>query len=158
MKILKEVLSYLIIILAVIAIREFVVSPVQVNGCSMQPTLESGEILLLYKSNSNIERFDVVVLNFGDEQLVKRIIGLPGDKIKYSQNKLYVNDELILDLFAPQTKDFDVIEVPVDEYFVLGDNRSNSKDSRMFGSILKDDIVGKTKIRIFPLDRVGFVE
>lgn len=164
MKIIKEISTYLIIVLIVVLIRTFIITPVRVNGNSMKPTLFDREILLLTKNNRNIKRFDVIVLTFEGERLVKRVVGLPGEHLKYVNNQLYVNDNLIEDSFSNSiTSSFDIKElgyevIPDNHYFVLGDNRSESKDSRFFGMVDIDDIVGKTKFRLYPFKRIGMVK
>ena len=166
MKILKEIMGYIIIIVSIISIRAFIVTPVMVSGNSMNPTLENGELLLLSKIGSNYKRNDIVVINYDngivEEKLIKRIIGLPGEKIEYKNGMLYVNDEYMVDPFAYDTYDFSTLVlgdiIPENKYLVLGDNRGNSIDSRMIGLIDKNDIEGKTSIRFYPLDKIGKVE
>lgn len=165
MKILKEIMGYIIIVVSIIFIRTFIVTPVMVSGNSMNPTLENGELLLLGKISSNYKRNDIVVINYDNgiikEKLIKRIIGLPGEKIEYKNGMLYVNDEYMIDPFAANTYDFSTLVlgdiIPEDKYLVLGDNRGNSIDSRMIGLIDKNDIEGKTSIRFYPLDKIGKV-
>lgn len=164
MKIIKEISTYLIIVLIVVLIRTFIITPVRVNGNSMKPTLFDREILLLTKNNRNIKRFDIIVLKFEGERLVKRVVGLPGEHLKYVNNQLYINDNLIEDSYSNAiTISFDIKElgyevIPDNHYFVLGDNRSESKDSRFFGMVDIDDIVGKTKFRLYPFKRIGMVK
>lgn len=154
-KILKEVVPYILIIMAVILIRLFVVTPVRVDGESMNPTLSNNQILLLNKMDKHYKRFDVIVFNHNGNKLVKRIIGLPGDKVTYSDNKLYINDKLVEENYArKETDDFISDKVPNDMYFVLGDNRSNSLDSRYIGFIDKNDIEGVVNISILPPKKV----
>lgn len=164
MKIIKEISTYLIIVLIVVLIRTFIITPVRVNGNSMKPTLFDREILLLTKNNRNIKRFDIIVLKFEGERLVKRVVGLPGEHLKYVNNQLYINDNLIEDSYSNAiTISFDIKElgyevIPDNHYFVLGDNRSESKDSRFFGVVDIDDVVGKTKFRLYPFKRIGIVK
>lgn len=155
----KEIIPYIIIIIIVIVIRTFIMTPVKVDGDSMYNTLSNNDILILYKLSS-IDRFDIVVLKESDnnETIIKRIIGLPGDKIKIRNNKIYVNNKIIEDKYAyGQTSDYDEITLGEDEYFVLGDNRLISKDSRYFGAIKKDDIKGKVIFRLFPISSIGTI-
>lgn len=166
-KFLKENYIYLIIIVLVILIKIFVVTPVRVNGSSMLPTLEDGDIMILNKlGRNNIKRFDIVVIrdDDDDEDIIKRVIGLPGERIEYKNNILYVNGKKVAEKFT-KNKDpkldsysIDNLEsetVPKDYYFVVGDNRPNSKDSRMIGFIHKDKIKGKASFIIFPFSRFG---
>ena len=163
----KDLAPYIAIVVVVVLIRSFIVTPVTVSGSSMDPTLKDKEILLLAKFNKNYQRFDVVVINYENERIIKRIIGVPGDNIKYVDNVLYVNDEKIDEPFSHgKTEDFtlegityDVYDkIPEGHYLVLGDNRPKSYDSRMIGLIDKEDIVGKSSIRIFPFNKIGSFE
>lgn len=159
----KAAVPYLIIIIVVVLIRSFIITPIRVDGQSMYSTLSDGDILLLKKYDKNYKRFDVVVFKNGDNRLIKRIIGLPGEKIEYKDNKLYVNDKLIKEKFLKnnqETYDFSIEElgiekVPNGSYFVLGDNRTNSTDSRVLGTIDKNEIQGTVDFSIFPFDKIG---
>lgn len=150
MKFLKELVPYLVIALVVIMIRLFIIEPVRVDGPSMYPTLKNNDFLLLEKVDRNYKRFDIVVINYNGEQIIKRIIGLPGEYVQYLDGKLYINDELVDEPFktGSKTSDFNLTlmgydKVPDNSYFVVGDNRSISKDSRIIGFIPKSDIQGK---------------
>lgn len=164
-RILKENYIYLIIIALVVLLKIFVITPVKVNGTSMNPTLEEGDIMLLNKlSRNSIKRFDIIVINYNNDDLIKRVIGLPGDKIEYKDNELYVNGKKIPEKFAKKKdeklKDYSIESlehstVPDNYYFVVGDNRPNSLDSRMIGFIHKDNITGKASFVIFPFSRFG---
>ena len=157
-KFLKEYVPYLVVIILVILVKKFVVSPIKVNGESMMNTLHDGDIMILniigYRMD-DLKRFDIVVVNTKREYIIKRVIGLPGETIEYRDNQLYVNGKKVKDSYASQeTEDFKVT-VKKGHYFVLGDNRTNSLDSRYFGMFSKKDILGKTKLTIFPFNRVG---
>lgn len=164
MKFLKEIIPYIIIIVVVVLIRSFIITPVQVDGASMYPTLDNNEILILKKYDKSYERFDIIVFNYNDSKLVKRIIGLPGETISYKNNELYINDEKIDDVdLEVITGDFDLSDlgytvIPEDYYFVLGDNRNNSVDSRRIGLVSGDDILGTTSFSIFPFNKFGFID
>ncbi len=157
-KLTKELLPYIVIILSVVLIRTYIITPVQVRGSSMYPTLKNNEILILKKFDKSYKRFDIVVVNYNNEKLIKRIIGLPGEKIEYKNNKLYINGKKINYDFTTNTTtdDFDLEElfnikkIPNDSYFVMGDNRNNSTDSRMIGCINKKNITGVVGMSIFP--------
>ncbi|MDO4962508.1 MAG: signal peptidase I [bacterium] len=166
-KILKELYPYLIIIVVVVLIRSFIVTPVRVDGSSMDSTLNNGNILILNKFDKTYDRFDIVVINAYIDgkktRIVKRIIGLPLESVEYKDNDLYINGKLLKDKYNTRTYDFSLKELygvevlPKDCYFVLGDNRTNSRDSRdeQVKYINKKDIVGKTSIRIFPFTKIG---
>lgn len=152
MRFIKEVLPYIVILLIVMLIRVYVVTPVIVNGESMSPTLKNNELLLLKKYDKKIERFDIVVFKYNDSRLIKRVIGLPGDKVEYKDGKLYINDEEMVEPFSSITKDFKYIGVVSENsYFVLGDNRNDSVDSRMIGLVTKDMLLGSTDFSIWPI-------
>lgn len=168
---IKEWGSYIGIILAVILIRTYIVTPVIVRGDSMYSTLEDGEVLFLSKITykvSDINRFDIVVLDDLDDLIIKRIIGMPGDKVVYKDGIMYINDEELKEDYNDFImEDFDVdsiceingIEcngvIPDNMYLVLGDNRMVSADSRVKGLFSKEQILGKTIFRVWPLNRVG---
>ena len=166
-KILKELYPYVIIVVVVVLFRTFIATPVRVDGSSMDSTLKDGDILILNKLNNSYERFDVVVVEVTVDgkksKLVKRIIGLPGESIKYKNNELYINNKIIDDVATERTNDFTLEElytikrIPKDTYFVMGDNRNNSRDSRDYtvGLIKKENIVGTTTTRLFPFNKIG---
>lgn len=164
-KFIEETYPYLIILVIVILIKQFIVSPIQVNGDSMYDTLHNNDIMILnklaYKFN-DIERFDIVVINYEGRYLIKRIIGLPGDKIKIYGNKLYINDEYVEEPYLNSstiTENYELPNViPHDYYFVLGDNRDVSLDSRSLGLFSKKQIEGKASLTIFPFGRFGSKE
>ncbi len=168
MKVLKEFLPYIIIILVVFLLRQFVISPIQVVGTSMLPNLDDGELMLLDKISyrfKDVERYDVVVINKdSDDPIIKRIIGLPGEEVRVTNNKLFINDKEIYQNFETNgnTSDFDLSsldqeKIPEDYYFVLGDNRVNSIDSRIIGLIHKDEIEGKAFFVLFPFEKFGSI-
>lgn len=161
---LKEVAIYLAVIVLIILLKQFVVAPIRVNGDSMNDTLENKDIMILNKVSyhfQEIKRFDIVVVDIESEKIIKRVIGLPGENIEYIDNTLYVNGKRIEENFShKETDDFSIEElgvkkVPEDSYLVLGDNRSNSLDSRTIGFIPKNNIIGKTSFTIFPFSRFG---
>ena len=159
---IREAIPYIVIIVVVVLIRTFIATPVIVSGDSMKPNLHDGEMLIVRKigyDSTSIERFDVVVVK---EEIIKRIIGLPGEHISYKNNKLYVNDELIEQNYKfYDTEDFNLEEIctcssiPKGKYLVLGDNRPISKDSRTIGLIDEKDIMGEAIFRIWPISKIG---
>lgn len=164
MKVWKEIWSYVLIILVVLLIRTFIISPVSVDGDSMLTTLKDKEVLLLKKYDKSLERFDIIVFNHGSSKLIKRVIGLPGEHIEYKDDELYINGEKLEDInLLTKTSNFKLEDlgysvIPDGMYFVLGDNRINSTDSRVIGLIAKDDIKGTVDFRIFPFNRFGSVD
>ena len=165
-KIIKEWLPVVIIIALIFLARMFVFSPVKVEGHSMDPTLHDKQRLVTSKI-SNLDRQDIITTKEPDNQnmyVVKRIIGLPGDHVQMKNNVLTINGkeyaEPYLDEFQEQaanadsfTNDFEVT-VPKNQYFVLGDNRLISKDSRIFGFVDKSLIQGKVVVRFWLLNEI----
>ena len=144
MKVIKEVIPYIVIVVVVVLIRTFIITPVRVDGDSMKNTLKNGDILLLYKLSS-IDRFDIIVLDEekDNEKIIKRVIGLPGETVAIKNGKIYINDKVIDDEYAyGETSDYNKVTLKDDEYFILGDNRLISKDSRYFGPIKDNEIKG----------------
>lgn len=162
---IKDSLKYLIVIATVFFIALFVISFEQVVGPSMKGTLDAGDVTivnkLVYKFRT-IKRNEIVSINQKDKIMVKRVIGLPGEHIEYKDNKLYVNGSLVLENnISVETKDFKLEDIgyetiPKDMYFVLGDNRTNSSDSREFGLVKKDEIIGKIVMRLYPFSKIKF--
>lgn len=162
---IKEILPYIIIIIVVVLIRSFIITPIIVSGDSMKPNLHNKEILLERKigyNSTSIKRFDIVVIKNDNEEIIKRIIGMPGEHISYKNNKLYVNDKFMETNFNYRdTNDFNLEEIcsctsiPEGKYLVLGDNRPISKDSRIIGLVDEKDILGKAVYRIWPISKFG---
>ena len=172
---------FIILICFVIIIRMFICSPVRVDGSSMDTTLADGQILLLYKlklHTKGISRFDIVVINADkDGEIIKRVVGLPGEFVRYAIEErdgvtkgiLYVNNKVVEEIGPSdeaklQTCKFngdickDGIQLGENEYFVMGDNRGVSKDSRIIGPINKSKIQGITDIRLFPFSKFGKIQ
>ena len=157
-KFLKEYVSYILVIILVLLFKKYFYSPIKVNGNSMLNTLHNKDIMILDIINyrfSDIKRFDIVVVDVKKEYIIKRVIGLPGEVIEYKDNTLYVDGKKIKDNYGSDITDDFYFKVPKNSYFVLGDNRTNSLDSRYFGAFTKDKILGKTNFTIFPISRFG---
>ena len=161
MKFIKESIPYLVIILAVILIRTFIVTPIIVQGESMKETLQGGEVMLLKKYDTDYKRFDVVVIskNVEGDNLIKRVIGLPNETIRYKDGVLYINDEVVDDIHAyGETANFQEVKLGNDEYFVMGDNRAVSLDSRILGVIKHDEIEGTAGLILYPFNKIGNIK
>lgn len=163
-KFIKELIPYIVIIVGVILIRTYLVTPVIVSGDSMIPTLKDKQLLLLNKINyqlNDIERYDIVVIKIDKKEIVKRIIGLPGETIEYRNNILYINGHEEESNYKFDTDDFNLKsicncdEIPEDKYLVLGDNRKVSADSRIIGLINKSDIEGNVNISLWPIKKIN---
>ena len=163
MKFIKEIFPYIVILLVVILIRSFLVTPIKVNGQSMYDTLTGDEIMFLFKVG-DINRYDMVVADLivkkkKDDTLIKRVYGLPGETIKCENGVIYINDRKIDDPYATnETSDFEAVTLGSDEYFLLGDNRSISLDSRIIGPVHRKDIEGHTDFIIWPFSKFGVVK
>lgn len=173
---LKGVLSgsiyFLIILIIVLLVVTFVGQRVKVIGSSMSPTLEDADGILVDKLTyrlSDPERFDIVVFPYRYEPnttYIKRIIGLPGESV-YIDNSgnIYINDEILEEGYGneviknPGTA-YKKIILGEDEYFVLGDNRNISSDSRdpNVGNIKRSEIIGKAFVRVFPFNKMGMIK
>lgn len=162
--VVKDLVIYGSIIVGIVLIRSFIATPVRVNGLSMYDTLNNGEIMILNKINykfNDIKRFDIVVVKTHNDKIIKRVIGLPGESVKIENNKLYIDGKEIKDNYAYEnTSDFDLKELGFDKipkgyYFVMGDNRNNSADSRLIGPVKKSQIKGKANLVIFPFKDAG---
>ena len=176
---IREILEYVIwlgsVWLAVQLIITFVGVPSVVDGDSMQPTLYNGEYLWVDKLAYRIsdpERFDVVIfpIHFQgrDSHFVKRIIGLPGETIYIDENGvIYINGEVLPDIYGKEViKEYnrqrltEPVTLGPDEYFVMGDNRKHSSDSRYetVGNISRDRLMGRVVARLWPLNKIGIVK
>ena len=166
-KIIKEIISYGLIILAVVVIRIFIFEPVRVDGVSMNDTLADGQVLILNKLRyrmTDIKRNDIVVAEVDGTKVVKRVIGLPNEIVEIRNNKLYINGkEEKFNYEITESADFKMSDiglekVPGDSYLLMGDNRKQSLDSREFGPVKKEDIIGRATFRIWPLNKIGVVD
>jgi len=176
----RVVTEWLIIIVAALAVsfvmRTYVVQTFYIPSASMEPTLQIGDRIIVSKLSVNlgtINRGDIVVFKAPPAEhcgevvtdLVKRVIGLPGDYLTSKGNTIYVGTSPTTEvaLSEPWTHTEPLgtpignVHVPANTYFVMGDNHADSCDSRMWGSVPKSDIIGKVFLRIWPLSRVGFL-
>lgn len=158
MKKIREYAPYVIILIVVILMRTFIVTPIKVNGSSMYNTLEGNEIMILWKLGK-VERYDIVVAKANNDTLIKRVYGLPTETIECKNGTIYINDEPIKDEFEfGETEDFAKITLKENEYFIMGDNRKVSLDSRRIGPVTKDQIEGTTNFILFPISKIGTVD
>lgn len=162
----KEIIEYIVLIVVILLIRTYLFVPIMVSGNSMVPTLNNGDVMILNKFSylvNDIKRFDIVVVDYENEYIIKRVIGLPGDYVEYKNDILYVNGKKIEEEYDREyTEDFNlndlsIEKIPNNYYLVLGDNRPISKDSRKIGLIDKKNIKGSTNFILFPFSRFGEV-
>lgn len=158
MAVIKELIPYVIILVVVVSFRTFIATPIIVHGSSMNPTLDGGELMVLNK-RSKVDRFDIVVVDTGGEEIIKRVIAMPGETIACENGKVYVNGRLQEEDYSQGvTNDFEKVTLEDNQYFVMGDNRENSKDSRAYGPFKDTQIKGTTKLVLFPFNKIGNVE
>lgn len=159
---------YVICVAVVLLLSNFVAKPVVIRGTSMNPTLENFDFALSNRLSivlgGEIERFDIVVVQSEEGEIVKRVVGIPGDTISYVNGVLSVNgtqieEDYIIDDPKKHHADMDVYEVTLspDEYFLMGDNRTGSTDSRYFGPFHRSDIISKDLLVLFPFNRIRLV-
>ncbi|ANU27226.1 signal peptidase I [Planococcus versutus] len=171
----KESISWMRVILLTVMIvllsRHFLFEPVAVHGESMMPTFEENDKVVLAKIYS-IENFDMIVFTAPNGvNFIKRVIGIPGDIISIQDDQLYINGKAQAEPYLDKnyqtakqmgmlrlTEDMEEFTVPAASYFVLGDNRSNSTDSRILGFVSEKTVIGEVKIRIAPFNHIGLVE
>ena len=173
---LREILSWIIYILIVVCVTYVIVTYVgqrtKVSGTSMLPTLQDEDNLIVDKLSYRFrdpERFEVVVFPYRAMEktyYIKRIIGLPGETVQIIDGYIYINGEKLEESYGLEVIDSDKygiaaepVELGDDEYFVMGDNRNGSADSREVevGLIRKDEFIGRAWIRIWPLKSIGVI-
>lgn len=160
MKKLKELMPYIIIVVVVLLVRSFIVTPGLVNGSSMEPTLYNNELVLINKIglNKGIDRYDIVVVKYENSTIIKRVIGLPYETVEYIDDTLYIDGKIVnTKVDFEYTKDFK-LTAGKNEYIVLGYNRNISKDSRIIGPVKERDIIGKVDLVLFPFSKFGKVK
>ena len=174
-KVLREILStslYLLVVLCLVyLVIHFVGQRTQVSGSSMEPQLRHEDNLIVDKITYRFrepERFDIIVFPFEYEDntfYIKRIIGLPGETVQIDRDgNIFINGEILEEGYGKEViqepgRAYEPITLGEDEYFVLGDNRNNSSDSRdmSVGNVRRDKIIGRAWLRIWPFDRFGFI-
>lgn len=165
LRLLRELLETIVpALLIALLINIFIGQATRVDGMSMEPNLHTDQRLVVEKVSYRFhapERFDIVVLRLpsqGDELLIKRIIGLPGETVEVRGGHVYINGELLDEPFLDEEmragRDLRVVVPPL-HVFVMGDNRNHSNDSRNFGTIPLDNIVGRAWVSYWPLEEMG---
>ena len=159
---------YVIGVAIVLLIANFIAKPVVVRGSSMNPTLNNFDICISNRLSivlgGTIDRFDIIVAQTEEGEIVKRVVGIPGDVISYQGGVLTVNgttvvEDYIIDDPSKHHSDMDFREIRLgaDEYFLMGDNRTGSTDSRYFGPFHRSDIISKDMLILFPFNRIRLV-
>ncbi|MEC1525448.1 signal peptidase I [Neobacillus niacini] len=168
---IKSITGALVIVLI---IRSFFFTPIVVDGESMNPTLQDKDRMVVTKIGEP-KRFDIVVFHAPDgRDYIKRVVGLPGDKVEYKNDVLYINGKAYSEPYLEKykhslnggtlTDSFTLKEtavgsdiVPKDSFFVMGDNRRHSTDSRHIGAIPKEKVIGTTNVVFFPIKEIKIV-
>lgn len=171
-ELIKLGIYIVIVLLIILIINKFLFSLVRVSGDSMNPALADRDVIVVDKTmdKEDFERFDIVAFKYmydNKDMYLKRIIGLPGEIIEIIDNKIYIDGEVLTEFYGAFNDGESIYDVTVnfsnypktkldvDEYFVLGDNRYVSDDSRNFGPITGDLIVGKAVFRIWDFNGIG---
>lgn len=160
---------FFITFLLALFIRIFIAQPFIVNGASMEPTFESGEYLIVDELTYRFrepERGEVVVFKYPQNPskfFIKRIVGLPGETVEIKNSEIFITNEegvtqKISEEYVTDPTDGSVkVELADDDYFVLGDNRLVSSDSRRWGAVSRDLIIGRAFVRFLPITRINFL-
>ena len=163
---LKDMFKYILTAAIVIFILVYVARFHQVVGPSMQPNLDSGDIVIISRVHTRfggIRRNDVVSIIHGDRHMIKRVIGLPGEHIEFRSNYLIINNQPFEETYIfTNTENFSINDwgydiIPDNMFLLLGDNREDSLDSRNFGLVNESDIVGRAILRIWPINRIRII-
>lgn len=165
---IRELLETIVLSLIIFLLIRQVVQNYRIESHSMEPNFYEGEFILVNKLAFKLgepERGEVIVFhnpNNVEEDYIKRVIALPGDTIEIHEQTVFVNGEAFpepypLNAFRPG-EDFGPLEVPLDQLFVMGDNRGNSSDSRRIGSIPEELVVGQAWLRVWPIDKWGLIQ
>jgi signal peptidase I len=165
---LREIVELVVLICAIYALVNLATVRFIVQGPSMQPTFYTGQFLIVSRVNyllGDPQRGDIVVFHYPgnpDEDYIKRVIGLPGDTVEIRQQRVYVNGVQLNEPYINEECTDDMCadnswELGPDQYFVMGDNRNHSSDSRRFGPVDRGYIVGEVLIRYWPPSDWGIV-
>jgi signal peptidase I len=168
---LRDTLEIVFLALVLYVVIQYAVQTVHVLGSSMYATLHDNDLLVASKISYKLhqpQRGDIIVFKPPDEasrDFIKRIIGLPGERVHIANSVVYINGRVLNEPYLPERWTYnnnwpasgqDQL-IPPDQYFVLGDNRNHSSDSRTFNTITLDSILGKAEVRIWPLGQLGFL-
>jgi signal peptidase I len=167
----ENVQILIVAVLLAFLIRTFIAEPRYIPSASMVPTLQLGDRLVVEKISYQLhppERFDIAVFKVppqlqqdgysSDQAFIKRVIGIPGDRIAIQKGKVYLNEQPLSESYiveVPKIEDMPTVTVPANQLFMMGDNRNNSNDSRYWGFLPLENVIGKAVFKFFPFDRIG---
>jgi signal peptidase I len=165
-RILVEIIQTIVLALVLFFAINFISARIRVDGSSMEPTFHNGDYVIVNRLTyqwGEIQRGDVVVFPYPlspEEDYIKRVIGLPGDRVAIYGGNVYVNGQRIEEPYISSAPANDVAETVVPEgyVYVLGDNRSASSDSRSWGPLEIEAILGKAVFRYYPFDSIGIID
>ncbi|KKM11863.1 signal peptidase I [Clostridiales bacterium PH28_bin88] len=158
--------SVVIAVILATVIRFFLFQPFYIPSGSMEPTLSPGDRIIVNKLTyrfSEPNRGDVIVFKYPldpQKDYIKRVVAVAGERVEIRNSEVYVNGEAIGEPYLPEGlvfNDFGPVEVPRDSYFVMGDNRNNSQDSRVWGALPEQNVIGKAVLVFWPLGRLGLI-
>lgn len=164
--------AVVISVLIVVPVRAYVAQPFIVDGASMEPNFHGGNYLIIdelsYQFLREPQRGEVIVFRAPmnpSQFYIKRIIGLPGEQVEINNSKIYItttdeNTFALAEPYIPQwfnTEPGIIMKLNKDEYFVLGDNRSHSSDSRIWGILPRKNIAGRAFVRLWPIRQIGLL-
>ena len=165
---LRELIETIVLSLVIFLLIRQVVQNYRIESHSMQPNFYEGEFILVNKLAYRLgapERGDVLVFhnpNNVEEDYIKRIIGLPGDTLEIYDGTVYINGQPLVEEYPineiPRGQTYGPIVIEPDNLFVMGDNRPQSQDSRVFGQLSEDLIVGKAWVRVWPFNKFGIIQ
>jgi len=168
---LRDTLEIVFLALVLYVVIQYAVQTVHVLGSSMSATLHDNDLLVASKISYKLhppQRGDIIVFkppNEDSRDFIKRVIALPGDRIRITNAVVYINGQVLHEPYLPEAWTYNNTWpadgqdklVPTDQYFVMGDNRNHSSDSRSFGFVELDAILGKAEVRIWPINQAGFL-
>jgi signal peptidase I len=164
-RIIIETIETIVLAVVLFLAINFISARIRVDGSSMEPNFHNGDYVIVNRvayQTGEIERGDVVVFPYPQNEevdYIKRVVGLPGDQVAIYGGVVYLNGEAVPETYVMEPWSFDLAEqtVPEGSVFVLGDNRNNSEDSRSWGFLSIDKIIGKAVFRYWPFDTMGVV-
>lgn len=160
--ILREVAETLALAAVIWLVVNFTTARYIVLGSSMEPNLSTGQFLLVNRlayEFGPVERGDIIIFDYPgntSDDYVKRVIGLPGDEVRITEGYVYVNDTPLVEPYLTEmTPGAGIWAVPSGSYFVMGDNRDGSSDSRVWGTLADEYIIGKALFSYWPIRQIG---